>query len=169
MNHPDPKLREPARRWLDLWRGWGKPRIEMNVSFCPVDDGEFEGRVGSTNIVLRFDGEPTEHDDFFLQPFQILVFDTDITSLVAELSGIPSDDGRLVIIYRDEWWNAMTTAAMAVQAAHCNAAWLSEDVEAMRLLDRAVASEQVAALEALILANAATPSAFSSLSKRPRL
>ena len=169
MNDPDPKLREAARRWLDMWRGWGKPRLAMNVSFCPVDGGEFEGRVGLTNIVLRFDGEPSEHDDFFLQPFRILVFDTDLTSLVAELSGVPSDDGRLVIIYRDEWWNAMTTVAMAVQAAHCNAAWVLEDVEAMQSLDRAVASEQVAALEAQLLANAAMPLAFSSRSKRPRL
>lgn len=169
MDNTDPKLRESARRWLDLWRSWGKPRIEMNVSFCPEDGGEFEGRVGSTGIVLRFDGEPFEHDDLNFQPFRILALDTDLTSLVADLSGVPCEDGRLVIVYRDEWWNAMPTVAMTVQAAHCNAAWVWEDVEAMQFLDSAVASEQVAALEAQLLANAATPPTFSSRSKRSRL
>lgn len=165
----NPKQTELASRWLEMWREWGKPPLAMKVSFSYAGDGGCIGHVGTTEISIQFDGEPFEHEEFVFQAFRVTAAEVDISELVAYLAGFPFDDGKLVFMFRENWWEAMTTVAIAIQGAHRNAAWAMKDVEAMRALDEIFASEHVAALEATMLAKAASPSALSSRSNRCRL
>lgn len=167
--NPQPNLKEKQQQWLALWRDWGKPCLGTGVSFSPLLGGEHEGHIGSSEIAIRFAGDPYEYADFVLQPFKVLAGDEDISVLVAELAGLTSEDGCLVMMFREFWWEAMTNVAAMVMFAHSEAAMACRDVEAMWALDKAVAAERVATLEAMLLDEQMHPAIFGTRAKRPRL
>lgn len=176
MSAINPKRMKLASRWLRLWRQWGKPDLPLELIFSPVQIGEYDGVILNTEIVIRFAGEAFESAGSFLQAFRVLAYGKDITELVAGLANLPADEGKIVILYRDQRWNGMCSVAMAVQAAHINAATAMRDIEAARAMEASFAAEQVAALEADLLADeippaaeAANPSVFSARSKPSRL
>lgn len=158
-----------GKYWLERWRAWGKPKLGGGVHFSPLLGGDYEGHVGSSGIVIRVAGDPYEYADYVLQPFKVYAGEEDISAVVAELAGLASEDGCLVMMFREYWWEAMTNVAVMVMFAHSEAAMASRDVEAMRALDKAVVAERVATLEAMLLDEQTHPATFGTRSKRPRL
>jgi hypothetical protein len=175
---PNPLLKERQhRRWLALWRQWGKPRLSLELGYQPVPFGDFEGYLGSTGIVIREAGEAFAVADVVMLPFKVFACDKDITNLVGSLSGLPTEGGDIVLLHHFPSWQTMGVIVAAVLVAHLNAATEQRDVEALRALDIAVAKQHVADVEAELLAEAtschgvavASPTTFSTRSERRRL
>ena len=179
MKNPNPDLKEKQqRRWLALWRRWGKPRLSLRLGYQPAQFGDFDGYLGVSGVSFRAAGDAFEHAGQVLQPFHIFAEEKDITLLVAELAELPATDGRIVVLCRNPSWHAMGVVASAVLVAHLNAAAAQRDIEALRALDVVIASQHVAIIEAELLAEATrrqgesgvgASASFSARSKRPRL
>lgn len=134
--------------------GVGQAHLSLELSLSALDDRDYEGHIGSSGLAVRFAGPPFEHQGKILQPMKVFAFDRDITMLLAELSGLPHESGRVIVMIGGDQWGSMCTLAMATQAAHYDAAWNLEDVEALRALDVPDIGERVAYLERLLVGDA---------------
>ncbi len=161
-------------RWLNLWREWDCPRFTLELSLSGLDGDGYEGHIGATGLASRFAGEPFEQSGQVLQSFKVFAFERDITTLIAELSGLPHVDGKVFVLMGSDRWSGMASLCMAAQAAHHDAAWHMGDIEALRAIDAPFISEEVALLESQLLsksqgASSSTSQAFSTRSNPRRL
>ena len=116
--NPNPDLKEKQqRRWLALWRRWGKPRMSLLLGYQPAQFGDFDACLGVSGISFRSAGDAFEHDGRVLQPVRVFAEGKDITLLVAGLSELPVFDGRIVVLCCNPTWHAMGVVASAVLAA----------------------------------------------------
>lgn len=153
---------QQARQWVRFWRAWGKPCISLPAGFPPGPCSEFLGCLGESPIDYYLDGDAFEHDGLWMQPFRVEANGINISRLVAELAGLPFFENQLIILCDEPWREGMMSVAMAVLAAHLNAASALDDIEAMRGLDPAFSGEQIARIEARLLARATSDDAGSA-------
>ena len=169
MSSNDHHLHEQAIQWLKIWRELGKPRLPVSLCLNRNVLGNDAVTVGSSEVTIQFANRPIESIGCSFQSFHVFAQHRNVTELVADLSEMPIENDCLVTMFRGDLWTSMMSVAVAVQAAHCKACWLAVDVEGIRALDQAIVNEQVAALEARILAEQTASAHHGARSRRLRL
>jgi hypothetical protein len=135
-------------RWLRVWRQLGSPRISFDLHFSGGLNGEAFALLGNTGLIAYFGGHLLRRGHYVFHPVKIETpGGRDVTVLLGRLSGLRHERGCLLSNNPAERLFALSAAADALVAAHFDAAWGQDHVEAMRALDLPDVGERVAALE----------------------